>query len=461
MSRRVRQSGRYRGCSRAVAADREGPARNAGRPCQQHPAWPAHHPLRPPDAVRVRIDPTRRRSARARRRRTAPAAPGSPGRRRPRRTAPMRSTTSLVGARQHARPHEVGQAAELLPEALLGPGQAHVDRGADLGRVAADVGAVGVEHVALVGERLGRDEGHVPAVGPAARRCAACAARRGRRPRSAARPARAWARSGPRAAGTSCPSKSVTSSRSRPAHALDRLLELVHADRRPAGTGCRRRRTRSGSSRRRGRGRPARPRGGRWCRWRWPARPGGGSRRSTRASRTAPRSVSQASAAWVATASRHSAPSPRVGRVEVVPDRDPVEAEVLDAPPQGRAARRSWCSAGRRAPRRRSCAGPYTPVGRSGTGAVQRIDRSGTGGDTLAHAQSRARQRDRDRVRDLRSTRRPALLLVMGFSAQLIAWDDGSAQAPRRRRASTSSASTTATAACRPSSTASRSTWRP
>ena len=48
----------------------------------------------------------------------------------------------------------------------------------------------------------------------------------------------------------------------------------------------------------------------------------------------------------------------------------------------------------------------------------------------------------------------PALLLVMGFTAQLIAWDE---ELCRRwpTGVATSSATTTATAACRPTSTAS------
>ncbi len=49
----------------------------------------------------------------------------------------------------------------------------------------------------------------------------------------------------------------------------------------------------------------------------------------------------------------------------------------------------------------------------------------------------------------------PALLLVMGFTAQLIAWDDGVLRGSSPAAAATSSASTTATAGCRRTSTAS------
>ena len=190
-SRRVRQSGRYRGCScERVAADREGPARNAGRRCQQHPAWPTHHPPRP----------LRRGQGQDRPERGGEALERVGVERRPQGQVhlvgagvdvlPDAVEHLLLGARQHARPHEVGQAAELLrggsPPSRPGP---TLTGDADLGRVAADVGAVGVEHAALVGERLGRDERDVPAVGPAAPRSAACAALPRRRPRSAARPA--------------------------------------------------------------------------------------------------------------------------------------------------------------------------------------------------------------------------------------------------------------------------------
>ena len=82
------------------------------------------------------------------------------------------------------------------------------------------------------------------------------------------------------------PSKSVDLLAQQAAHALDGLLELVEAHLHRAGTGCRRRRTRSRSSRRRARGRPGRRSAGRSWRSRWPAPPGAGSRRSTRASRT-------------------------------------------------------------------------------------------------------------------------------------------------------------------------------
>ena len=72
-----------------------------------------------------------------------------------------------IGAGEHPGPDEVGHAPELLPEALLGPGQTHVDRGAQLGGVAADVVAVGEEHLPLVRERGLVDEGDVDGVGPA------------------------------------------------------------------------------------------------------------------------------------------------------------------------------------------------------------------------------------------------------------------------------------------------------
>ena len=55
----------------------------------------------------------------------------------------------------------------------------------------------------------------------------------------------------------------------------------------------------------------------------------------------------------------------------------------------------------------------------------------------------------------------PALLLVMGYTAQMISWPEDVRAGARRRRASSSSASTTATVGCRASSTVRRPTrWR-
>ena len=124
----------------------------------------------------------------------------------------------------------------------------------------------------------------------------------------------------------------MTSSRSSPrTHWID--SSRCRGAPRPTGTGCRRPRTRRPASPRRGRRRSGRRRGGRSWRWRWPAPRGGGSRRSTRASRTAPARWSQRERR-VASRRPRGTSSPTVRRVEVVPDRDPVEAHVLDAPPQ-------------------------------------------------------------------------------------------------------------------------------
>ena len=112
--------------------------------------------------------------------------------------SPMRSTTSSIDAAEHAGAHAVGDRAELLAQALLGPRQADVDGAADLGRVAPDVGAVAVQHVALGGERRRARRTARSTRRRSGRRCAACASRRRRRPRSAACPAPGGARCGRR-----------------------------------------------------------------------------------------------------------------------------------------------------------------------------------------------------------------------------------------------------------------------
>ena len=97
----------------------------------------------------------------------------------------------------------------------------------------------------------------------------------------------------------------------------------------------------------------------------------------------------------------------------MVPDRDPAEAEVLDPPPEGpelvgRGVLQAGVHADTRSSRgtvhagRARCGG-----GRPGPDGRGGLTAQGTGGDTLAHAQSRAPQGDRARVRDLRLTRRP------------------------------------------------------
>ena len=202
--------------------------------------------------------------------------------------SPMRSITSsepvsTPGRTTSARP------TELLAQALLGPRQADVDRGADLGRVASDVVAVPVQHGALAGERLGATNGTFqPSAHWAAMRSV----------RFSPPPPTQIGSVGLHRLGLAAsvlqlvkylPVKSTLSSRSRPrTHWIASSSMSMRTP--PRGTGCRRRRTRSGSNRRRGRGRPGRPRAGRWWRWRWPAPPGGDSRPSRRASRTAPAS---------------------------------------------------------------------------------------------------------------------------------------------------------------------------
>ena len=163
------------------------------------------------------------------------------------------------------------------------------------------------------------------------------------------------------------PGKLNDSSREQPAEAAQVLLHEVQAAARrrevdPVGRGTRRRASRPPRRRR-----PGRRTAGRWRRWRWPARPGGGSRRSTRVSRTAP--------------ARCSGPG-RCGR-----SRPRGSSSRFRRPrrsgPRSRSTRSPRPRRGARAPaaRRRSCwqvpCGPRTSVPR-------RLPGSAVGGPTVA-----------------------------------------------------------------------------
>src|SRR2546421_11488291 len=68
----------------------------------------------------------------------------------------------LVAPGQRRGAEELGQAVELALEVLVPPGQSDVDGAADLVRVAPDLLAMAVQHLALPCEVLGRDEPHAP-----------------------------------------------------------------------------------------------------------------------------------------------------------------------------------------------------------------------------------------------------------------------------------------------------------
>src|SRR5437588_5840457 len=72
-----------------------------------------------------------------------------------------------VAPHQHSRAYSLAQVAELGGEVVLVGGHAQVDAATDGGGVPAGVLAVALQHGALAGEVLGRDEGDVPPVGVA------------------------------------------------------------------------------------------------------------------------------------------------------------------------------------------------------------------------------------------------------------------------------------------------------
>ena len=254
-------------------------------------------------------------------------------------------------AAEHAGTDEVGDVAELPAQAVLVPRQADVDGARDLGRVAADLGTVAVEHLDLVrrtssGRRTGRSSRR-----RSGRRCAACASRPRRRPRSAGRPGSGAARCAPpcvreplalerrlvvveqaRAGWRRPPRAGPCACRRREVDAVGAVLDLG-----PAGADAHR-------------GPPAGDQVDRRDRL-------GQDRRVAVADRVHERTaLHPLGLAGQRGVHRHGLQAGGVvgragGAVEVVPDRDPVEPERLDPLPEQAAARRLSCVATRCAPR--------------------------------------------------------------------------------------------------------------
>ena len=156
------------------------------------------------------------------------------------------------------------------------------------------------------------------------------------------------------------PSWSVLSTRSSERTTRGVLVEQVEALAGATGTGCRRRRTRPATTRRRCRRRPGRRRGGRWWRWRWPAPPGAGSRRSTRASRRAPARSCRRGRRGRRRPRGSGGPTGR--RRRSGPRSRSSRSRAPRCGPRGASARRSSCSAAPCAPRTTSRGGHYVAL---------------------------------------------------------------------------------------------------
>ena len=365
--------------------------------------------------------------------------------------SPMRSSTCSIGSPEHAGPDAVGDRPELVAQAVVGPGQPEVDgaagsRPGHARRRRSGGGGPRAWRRTSRGRRTARSTRR-----RSGRRSATCASRRRRRPRSAA--SSCTGRGSLRAAVVEnhVPSNVVDVVVEQAAEDGDALLQLVHAgadgrevdavglvlDLGPAGADPHRR-----------------PPAG--------DEVDGRDRLGQHGRVAVADGVHQRAAldpfglAGQRGVHGHGLQAGGVvglagGAVEVVPDRDPVEAEGLDALPQqpqlvGGGVLQPGVHPELRHETDRSSFDVMSSDGSQvrETAAMPRATVTSTNPSSVELE-----------YETFGSPDDPALLLVMGFTAQLIAWDDGFCERLADARPVTSSATTTATAACRRTSTAS------
>ena len=209
----------------------------------------------------------RRRSGRGRRRRTAPAARGSPCRRPASRYSPMRSTTSWVAAlAARSAPMYSAVPPNWRTRSSSSPREREVHDFVIVAGSRPTLLAVLLEHLRPCAVRLGRDERRGSSRRRAGRRCAASPSRRRRRSTSGRRACTGFGSQRASRSWKNSPSKFGDLLGEEEPHALDRLVELAQ----PLADGRERDAVRVVlalvPAARRARARRGRPRAGRWSR---------------------------------------------------------------------------------------------------------------------------------------------------------------------------------------------------